>query len=94
MRRADDQITTGELGRRLDHLESRVSSGFRELNDTIIATSGTYLRLDLYMAERDAQRADVEAVKKLAMWALGLVCSVTLGAVILGILSMSNAFSQ
>lgn len=93
-RRADDTVTTGELGRRLDKLEGKVDRGFEELRDTIVATSSTFLRLDLYLAERDAQRADLEAVKKIAMWALALVCSTVLGAVLLAIISMSGAFAQ
>lgn len=91
-RRADDSISTGELGRRLERLESHVSDGFRELNATIIATSSTYLRIDLYLSERDAQKEELEATRRIAMWALGTICSVTLGAIVLGIISLSGAF--
>lgn len=71
---------------RLTSLETKVDAGFQQLNDTVIATSSLFLRLDLYMSERDNQRADIEAAKKLAMWTLGLTISVFMGAIVIGII--------
>lgn len=92
-RRADDTVTTGELGRRLEKLEEKVDRGFESLNETIVATSVTFVRLDLYLSERDNMKDDLEAVRKLSMWALALVVSTTIGAIVLGIVSASGAFS-
>lgn len=93
-RRADDTVTTGELGRRLDKLEGKVDRGFEELRDTIVATSVTFVRLDLYLSERDALKDDIESVRKLSMWALALVVSTTIGAIVLGIIGASGAFGS
>lgn len=90
----DNLVTTGELGRRLNKLEGKVDSGFEGVQATIIATSTTFVRLDLYLSERDAMKADVDAVKKLAMWTLGMMISVCIGAIILGILSASGVFTS
>ncbi len=89
-RRSDE--STAVIVHRLTTLEHRVDDGFTTLNKTIIDTSLTFVRLDLYLSERDNARADMEALRRLVMWAIGLVCSTTIGAVILGILGMSGVF--
>lgn len=91
LRRRDD-ANMAVIEHRLRTLETRVDAGFTSVQETIVATSVTFVRLDLYMSERDNQRADIEAVRKLAMWSVGLVVSTALGAIVLGIISMSGAF--
>lgn len=81
------------IAHRLTTLEHRVEKGFATLNKTIIDTSITFVRLDLYLSERDSMRADMDALRRLAMWSLGLVCSTAIGAVVLGIIGMSGVFS-
>lgn len=78
------------IAHRLTALEKRVDEGFGQLQATIIATSLTFVRLDLYLSERDNMRADMDALRRLSMWSLGLVCSTAIGAIVLGILSMSG----
>ena len=75
---------------RLTELEKKVDAGFAGVNATIISTSVSYVRADLYDAQREADRSDVEAGRKLAMWALGIVVSTALGAIVLGIVSASG----
>ena len=75
---------------RLTELEKKVDAGFASVNATIISTSVTYVRGDLYQAQREADRSDVEAARKLAMWALALVSSTALGAIVLGIVNASG----
>lgn len=84
----DDRV----LAFRIGQLERQVETGFKDVQKTILDTSLTFVRLDLYLSERDGMRADMDAIRKLAMWAVGLVCSTALGAVILGIVAMSGAF--
>lgn len=98
-RRADDSVTTGELGRRIEKIEDRIdrfeqmtSEHFRVLHDQIAALR--FVPLDLYLSERDTLRGEVDKASRLGMWALGLMCSIVLGSVILGIVGMSGALSS
>lgn len=91
LRRADD-AHRAVLEHRLTSLERKVDTGFSSLHETIVATSTTFVRLDLYLSERDNLRADIEAVRRLAMWSVGLVCTTAVGAVVLGIVAASGVF--
>lgn len=88
---APEDMTPGELDRRLSRLESKVDGGFEALHARIISTSSTFVRADLYVSERDHTRDEIDGVRKLAMWAIGLVCSVAVGAIIIGIVNASGA---
>lgn len=82
------------IAHRLTALEKRVDEGFHALNKTIIDTSHTFVRNDLYQSERDNMRADMDGLRRLCMWALGLVCSTAIGAIVYGLVSLSGAFTQ
>lgn len=90
-------MTPAELGRTVKRLEVRVEDGFKKtdsglehLQAMILALSTTYVRLDLYLSERDTMRNDIETAKKIAMWSLGAIASVVIGAIVVAMVGASG----
>lgn len=87
--------TMAEVGWRLRQLETTVgkldhtmAGGFGELHTRISAL--TFVRADVYEAHRLAMERSIEASHKLAMWALGMVASLVLGAVVTLIVAVAT----
>ena len=82
---------TGELEKRIERLESRIDAGFIRLETTVQGLR--FVSHDLYVSEHLAQneRIDagfktqnerVNAALKLAWWAVVLVCTFVIGAIV------------
>lgn len=50
-----------------------------------------FVSLDLYRSEQAAQNERIEATNRLAMWALGLVCTTTIGLIVTGLVRLAAA---
>jgi hypothetical protein len=99
-----DEPTPGEVAWRLraveqkvDRLESHTAEGFEGLSRQIAALA--FVRSDVYAADQRAHDAAmrvlterIEATDRRAMWAIALVCTVAIGAIITAILGMSGVF--
>jgi len=78
MDRREDYISTGELGRRVDRMERTMNDGFTSLHELVIETTASYVRLDLYLSERDTMRSDLDALTFMLRWLFGLVVAIVL----------------
>lgn len=92
-----DEITTGELSRRLERLEmwthsfeSKVDRQYTLLQ-TSIATLG-FVSKDVYEANLKSIREEMDGIKRIAMWALGAIVSVVIGAVLVSIIGLGGVF--
>lgn len=90
-----DDPTLPEIGWRLRQLETTVGkmdhtmmSSFADLHTRISAL--TFVRADVYEAHRLAMERSIEASHKLGMWALGMVASLVLGAVVTLIVAVAT----
>lgn len=90
-----NEPTIFDLNRRLESVErglekfsERVDRKFDELNGNLSALS--FVNRDLYHSEMTAVRKDIENTHRLAMWSLGAVSSVVIGAIIIAILGASG----
>lgn len=93
------------IGWRMEELEKRVERMGEQIESRLSGLSAKidqlgFVRSDVYLAERKADereraadRARVDEVDKRAMWAIGLVCAVTIGAIITAILSTAGVFA-
>lgn len=72
---------TAHIDRRFDQLAAQVSSL-------------PFVPAILYASERAAMDARVDNAHKLAMWAVGLTASTTIGAIVTSILTVSGAFAR
>jgi hypothetical protein len=59
-----DDITNGELGRRMDDLHRQMGALLGAFEAERRDNGATYLRAETYRAERDADRAEVAAITK------------------------------
>lgn len=59
-----EDITNGEIGRRLNELSRQISTVLSAVDAERRDNGATYLRLETYRAERDADRAEVTAITK------------------------------
>lgn len=91
----EDAPELAEVGWRLRQLETTVgkmehtmSSGFAELHARVSAL--TFVRHDVYEAHRLAMVEEIRATHRLAMWALGAVTSLVLGAVVTLIVAVAT----
>lgn len=75
------EANTAHIDRRFDLLSTQVSTL-------------AFVRADLYASEKAALEARVDNAHKLAMWAVGLTASTTIGAIVTGILTISGAFAR
>lgn len=50
-----------------------------------------FVSLDLYRSEQAAQNERIESTARLAMWALGLVCTTTIGLIVTGLVRLAAA---
>lgn len=89
-RRLNDDANMAVIEHRLTSLEYKVDNGFQSLHETIIATSTTFVRLDLYLAQREGDREDIDRAIKIAMWALGLICATVIGAILVGVMGAAG----
>jgi hypothetical protein len=101
---APEEPTSAELGYRMTTLEKRVDTltdlierRFDGLSEQVKQLA--FVRVDVYAADtrlKDREILDlketVAGVRTLAMWALGAVCSTTIGAIILAIIAVSGVF--
>lgn len=91
-------ITPNELAWRLKRLEDWTTR-FEEKHDRQVADlqhsigSLGYVRQDLYDSEHRSMSAELAETRRLAMWAVALVVSVTIGAIVTGILTAGGVFS-
>lgn len=100
----DDELTPSILSFRLsavEHsvakLETRMAESFAILSTQLNSLS--FVRSDVYAIEQHRAAEQLEALKEsmktthtLAMWAVGLVCGTTIGAIVLAILTFSGTF--
>jgi hypothetical protein len=61
-----DEITTGELARRIDRVERQLTDGFREVNRTI--ESQQFVHIDRYDADRAALDHRVTQLEDRSTW--------------------------
>lgn len=59
-----DEITSGEIGRRLDELSRQMSRLLDVMESDRKSNGETYLRAETYRAERVADRAEVAVITK------------------------------
>jgi hypothetical protein len=59
-----DDITSGEIGRRLDDLSRQITTVLGAVESERRDNGATYLRAETYRAERDADRAEVAVIVK------------------------------
>ena len=92
-----EEPTIAEVAWRLGALESTVAKmelhaaeGFATLSSQIAGLS--FVRVDVYTSDQRALQRDVENAHRLAMWAVGLTASTTIGAIVSGILALSGVF--
>ena len=78
------------LEAKVDKVETHTAEGFASLS-TQLANLG-FVRSDVYASDQRAVADKVENAHRLAMWAVGLTASTTIGAIITGILTVSGAF--
>lgn len=78
-------------------MAEHMDSGLARLGSKIDALG--FVRSDVYMAERKADEREIAALNqrvdetdRRAMWAIGLVCAVTIGAIITAILTTAGVF--
>ena len=71
-------VTLGEIVRRFDRLENALAA--REIN---------YVQKDLFHAENEATRGIATSARTIAMWALGLMVTALIGAVVMALLNMA-----
>lgn len=87
----------GEVERRMEQLAKQLNEGIAALGNQI-GTLG-FVRGDVYTSEKNAAierhkalDEKIEATHKLAMWAVALVVTTTIGAIITAILGVSGVF--
>lgn len=95
MSAAPEEISGIEVGFRLRALETTVTkmdhtmtTNFAELHARISAL--TFVRHDVYEAHRLAMVDEIRATHRLAMWALGAVTSLVLGATVTLIVAVAT----
>ena len=71
-------------------METHAAEGFASLGAQIANLS--FVRADVYVSDQRALAEKVDNAHRLAMWAVGLTASTTIGAIVTGILTMSGAF--
>lgn len=76
--------TLTELGEDIHELRDAV----RLLTEAI---SLTYLRQDVYQAQRESLMAQEKSTRAIAMWALALVCGLVIAALVSFVASVSGA---
>lgn len=88
----------GELEKRVERMADHIDTRLSDLSDKIDALG--FVRTDVYAAEQRAADAAHKALEqrvdetdKRAMWAIALVCVVTISAIIAAILSTAGVFS-
>jgi hypothetical protein len=86
------------IGWRMEELEKRVERMGEQIESRLSGLSAKidqlgFVRSDVYLAERKADERELDEVDKRAMWAIGLVCAVTIGAIITAILSTAGVFA-
>lgn len=84
---------------RLAGVEQAVRDLRRDVHDRfneVAVSIGTlnFVSKDVYMSERESMRRDIESTHRLAQWAVGLVASTTIGAIIVAILGLSGVFGS
>ena len=87
----------GELEKRMERMGEHIDARLVGLSAKIDALG--FVRADVYLAERKADEREIAALHqrvdetdKRAMWAIGLVCAVTIGAIITAILTTAGVF--
>lgn len=75
------ETTTGKL-------EAGLHTGFGELHARI--STLTFVRADVYEAHRVAMEASIGSAHRIAMWSLGMVASLVLGAVVTLIVAVAT----
>jgi hypothetical protein len=75
-----DEITTGELARRIDRVERQLADGFKEVNRTI--ESQQFVHVDRYDADTRANDRRVAALESTLKWQAR-----TLGGALLAVLA-------
>lgn len=92
-----DDITIGELNRRLERLEAwthsfetKVDAQYRLLQTSIATLS--FVSKDVYHSEMQAVKESIASVRAIAMWALGCVAAVVIGAVLASIIGLGGVF--
>jgi len=92
-----EEITTGELSRRLERLE-RWTQSFEDKHDRqyaslqISLSTLNFLHKDVYEADMRALREDLKNTRAIAMWALGCIAAVVIGAVLASIVGLGGVF--
>jgi hypothetical protein len=61
-----DEITTGELARRIDRVEKQLAEGFRAINLTIAAQQ--FIHVDRYNADREAFDRRIAQLEDRSTW--------------------------
>ena len=79
----DDQL--GTILYRLDAMDKRLE----RMEGSVERLA--FVGLDLYRSEQKAQDDRIESSVRLSMWALGLVCTVTIAAIVTGLVRLATA---
>ena len=92
-----EEPTLAELGWRMAALERQavtsaetIEHRFDRLQRSIDGLS--FVRSDVYTSDQRALAEKVESAARLAMWAIGLVATTAIGAIVLAILGLSGVF--
>lgn len=92
-----DEITTGELSRRLERLE-RWTQNFEDKHDRqyaslqISLSTLSFIHKDVYEADMRGLRDDLKSTRAIAMWALGCIAAVVIGAVLASVIGLGGVF--
>lgn len=92
-----EEPSLAELSWRLRALETTVGKVEGQINEGLASIHHrfdglSFVRTDVYMSDQRALAEKVDNAHRLAMWAVGLTASTTIGAIVTGILTMSGAF--
>lgn len=92
-----EDITTGELSRRVERIEqwtqtfeTKTDRQFSELR-LALATLG-FVNKDVYEANRRSDQEALASTRTIAMWALGCVAAVVIGAIVASIIGLGGVF--
>lgn len=96
---APDEPSLAHLDWRLTELEKRFEANTAHIDrrfDLLAAQVASlgHVRADVYASDQRALNEKVDNAHKLAMWAVGLTASTSIGAIVTGILAISGTFAR
>lgn len=96
---APDEPSLAELSWRLRSLETTVGKVEAQINEGMASIHHrfdglSFVRTDVYISDQRSLIEKVDNAHRIAMWAVGLTASTTIGAIVTGILAMSGIFGR